>query len=620
MANENIQIKISVDGAQAGTALDAVKTKVDALQVSANSANAALKTTANGGVSQMNNALGQLGYGLGDASMFMVNFRMGMMSIGNNIPVVVNGLMQAKKAAEESGGTFKSVLVSSLAGPGGVMVAINGVIMLTQILSTVMQDSGKKAKETAAELEKVADSIVKLKSFTVESLFVTPEGLQKLKDELYQDKKYLKELEQPSSNARGPSWEDPKEAKKRISDLKEEIEAKKLVIAAGEKLVTNEKEKNRLLQILAGASNDVYGTHLKQLEANAIKEAEENKKKLIAIDAEIKANQGNLVVLKALNEERAKIVKEEKKAKDKPEKEAKDETEKINKELMSGLSDLDMKKYRWKVDLLDKEVAKFREAGADELLIKAYYNNQMRKLDEDSAGAFRIDKAANSGMISDNGLSTANPMKLVELTEAQNQAVVESHASMNESIRTMDKVTLDQKLSAIEAPLRMAQQIFPKHTAAYKLFAIAQATMDTYKGANTALATLPPPFGSIMAGMTIAMGLVNVGKIISTKVPAYAKGGYIDSPTYGLIGEAGPEVVAPLGDFQSYSVGIAAAAVQRMQLSITSNVALTAQNDMLKRNLEAINNWNQNLNWEIGHDKIYYSNKNYIDSSKRRAL
>ena len=34
------------------------------------------------------------------------------------------------------------------------------------------------------------------------------------------------------------------------------------------------------------------------------------------------------------------------------------------------------------------------------------------------------------------------------------------------------------------------------------------------------------------------------------KIPALAKGGYVDSPTMALIGEAGPEVVTPLKDFE----------------------------------------------------------------------
>jgi hypothetical protein len=43
---------------------------------------------------------------------------------------------------------------------------------------------------------------------------------------------------------------------------------------------------------------------------------------------------------------------------------------------------------------------------------------------------------------------------------------------------------------------------------------------------------------------------LNVGKIPNVNLPRLAKGGFVDSPTTALIGEAGPEVVTPLKDFE----------------------------------------------------------------------
>ena len=48
------------------------------------------------GVNQMNMAMMQFGYSLNDAQMFLVNTRMGMMGIANNIPMIVQNFMQAK--------------------------------------------------------------------------------------------------------------------------------------------------------------------------------------------------------------------------------------------------------------------------------------------------------------------------------------------------------------------------------------------------------------------------------------------------------------------------------------------------------------------------------------------
>jgi hypothetical protein len=50
-----------------------------------------------------------------------------------------------------------------------------------------------------------------------------------------------------------------------------------------------------------------------------------------------------------------------------------------------------------------------------------------------------------------------------------------------------------------------------------KAISIAGAVIDTYKGANLALATYPAPFGAIAAGATIAVGLANIAKIKAQK-------------------------------------------------------------------------------------------------------
>lgn len=661
MANENIQIKISVDGAQAGTALDAVKTKVDALQVSANSANAALKTTANGGVSQMNQALGQLGYGLGDASMFMVNFRMGMMSIGNNIPIVVNGLMNAKKAAEESGSSFKSVLASSLAGPGGVMVAINLAIMATQVFSTVLEKSGKQAKETANAYEEAAKAVLTFKGASDtkvnvgDSEYKASEAMlweiaQKI---AYKDKSIQRQKIIGNVGLGAAAW-GPKTDTEITQEAYENLKASKYA-----------QTKFNDLQY----EFDRY----KELRNQMKKEYEDDLRKTELQSRAIKLG-GKLDV---------KPAKEAKEPKVKPEKEAKDETEKINKEMWSNVSHESELYYNHQMELIEADRQKWLDAGGDKAVIENAYLNRLNELNDayykddfknwDDAEKAKV-KAAEDALkkiadaedlklkskeanlrtqtagfsLKGNDLSAQaekDQIDSVRDKEAQygldidkrvkDGLITEKFAAGQKvriqgeaeaKITEIQQVQQQSRLMAVSATLGMMAGVFGNHTAAYKVLASAQVVLDTYTGAQSAfrsMAAIPvvgPTLGAMAATAATAMGIKNLAKINSTKVSAYAKGGYIDSPTYGLIGEAGPEVVAPLGDFQSYSVGIAAAAVQRMQLSITSNVALTAQNDMLKRNLEAINNWNQNLNWEIGHDKIYYSNKNYIDQSKRRAL
>ena len=76
------------------------------------------------------------------------------------------------------------------------------------------------------------------------------------------------------------------------------------------------------------------------------------------------------------------------------------------------------------------------------------------------------------------------------------------------------------KLGIISDALGTLAQAVGENTAAGKALAVAQAIINTYQGATLALATYPPPFGAIAAATVIAAGLLQVKKIVSTKVPA----------------------------------------------------------------------------------------------------
>lgn len=80
-----------------------------------------------------------------------------------------------------------------------------------------------------------------------------------------------------------------------------------------------------------------------------------------------------------------------------------------------------------------------------------------------------------------------------------------------------------KKQDAIAFTLRTAAAIFDEQTAAYRILASADALVNTYKGANLALASYPPPFSYIAMAATIAAGLANVAQINGVQ---FAEGGY----------------------------------------------------------------------------------------------
>ncbi|MCE5246660.1 MAG: hypothetical protein ABFD84_01245 [Candidatus Polarisedimenticolia bacterium] len=80
----------------------------------------------------------------------------------------------------------------------------------------------------------------------------------------------------------------------------------------------------------------------------------------------------------------------------------------------------------------------------------------------------------------------------------------------------------------------------------FKAFAIAQALINTYQAATSALNAPPgPPWSFVYVAAAIAQGFAQVRAIQSQNV-AMATGGVVTGPTNALVGEAGREAVVPL--------------------------------------------------------------------------
>jgi hypothetical protein len=95
-----------------------------------------------------------------------------------------------------------------------------------------------------------------------------------------------------------------------------------------------------------------------------------------------------------------------------------------------------------------------------------------------------------------------------------------------------DKQILDLRTATRNAELALTQNVLgqiagllKENTVLAKTLSIAEATINTYLGATKALATLPPPYGAIQAGITIATGLGQVAKIAGIK---FEKGGTME--------------------------------------------------------------------------------------------
>jgi len=109
-------------------------------------------------------------------------------------------------------------------------------------------------------------------------------------------------------------------------------------------------------------------------------------------------------------------------------------------------------------------------------------------------------------------------------------AVTEQELQANNAIAQSDLALSNAKKAQQQAQFDLAMQtldivggMVDKNSTAGKSIAVATAVMNTYEGASKAIAQ-GGVFGPIAAAATIAAGLLNVKKIISTKIPS-AKGG-----------------------------------------------------------------------------------------------
>jgi hypothetical protein len=113
------------------------------------------------GVNQMGMAMMQFGYAMNDAQMFMVNARMGLMGISNNIPMIVQNFIQAKNAAAGTATTMQ-LLTKSLMGGGGLIIGINAVMLIMNMLPGLFDKTTKSIEEQKEEVKKLKDEYAKL--------------------------------------------------------------------------------------------------------------------------------------------------------------------------------------------------------------------------------------------------------------------------------------------------------------------------------------------------------------------------------------------------------------------------------------------------------------------------
>ena len=186
----------------------------------------------------------------------------------------------------------------------------------------------------------------------------------------------------------------------------------------------------------------------------------------------------------------------------------------VRQQFADGLIDLEA--YQTQLDQVEALALETRKAALQSQLEATTANAQ---IDAETRLAIEQDLQAEIRNLEDAQVSAG---------VAARQAEIEAAKKAAEEKKKLAQDTANAQIAAENSVLNAAKAIFGEQSAAGKIAASFQAILDTYRGANLALGTIPPPFGQIVAAATVAQGLANVAKINSRSAPKFAEGGGIE--------------------------------------------------------------------------------------------
>ena len=118
-------------------------------------------------------------------------------------------------------------------------------------------------------------------------------------------------------------------------------------------------------------------------------------------------------------------------------------------------------------------------------------------------------------------------------------SIIVTSAEQAEAQQKISQAKFDSEVALATQTISILGGLVDQNSAAGKAIAVTQAIINTYQGASKAIAQ-GGIFGPVAAAATIAAGLINVRKIISTKIPSATGGGNVGGGSTPAIDTAAP--------------------------------------------------------------------------------
>ena len=221
-----------------------------------------------------------------------------------------------------------------------------------------------------------------------------------------------------------------------------------------------------------------------------------------------------------------------------------------------------------------KRIADRNAQAAKDAAAKQAERDKARKEREEGEELIRRDKelAANITKTEVLGITAAGKDALIAtqvtakgvtdaiIVSATQQA--DAKKQLTDYEKKLEQEKFDAQLGLASQSLSIIGGLVDQNSAAGKAIAVTQAIINTYQGASKALAQ-GGIFGPVAAAATIAAGLVNVKKIISTKVPsAKGTGNVADSGSPSMSMSAAP--ISPSAPIQNTVTSLSQQSINQM--------------------------------------------------------
>ena len=200
--------------------------------------------------------------------------------------------------------------------------------------------------------------------------------------------------------------------------------------------------------------------------------------------------------------------------------------------------------------------------------------DRIRKDREEGENLIRREKAlaANLTKIEIEGITSAGKDALVAtqvVAKGVTDAIIVSATQQADAKKQLTDYEKQLEQQKFDAQVGLASQslsiiggLVDQNSAAGKAIAVTQAIINTYQGASKALAQ-GGIFGPVAAAATIAAGLINVKKIISTKIPsAKGAGSIADSGSPSMSMASAP--IAPSAPIQNTVTSLSQQSINQM--------------------------------------------------------